>query len=364
MGGGVWDSGRVYRLLMRVVARWVDAELAHRLGFLLLRTALALPPVRALVARRCAPSPECATEALGLSLRSPLGVAAGFDKNAHGVVALTALGFGYVEIGTVTAQPQPGNPTPRLFRLPRDRAIVNRMGFNNDGAEAVARRLARTRRSKAGAAAVIGVNIGRSKAATSEEAALDYGVSARLLAPYADYLTVNISSPNTPGLRDLHAIELLRPLLVSVQRSCAESRAAAGRPRLPLLLKISPDSADEDLLAIADLAVELGVDGLIATNTTIGRAGLKSDPGLVESAGAGGLSGPPLRERALAVQALLVERVAGRVLIAAAGGIELPDDAVERLDAGATLVQAYTGFVYGGPAWPARVNAAIAARAA
>ncbi|MCU1690807.1 MAG: dihydroorotate dehydrogenase 2 [Jatrophihabitantaceae bacterium] len=346
---------------MRIVGRYLDAERAHRIGFLLLRLALAAPPIRALVARRCAPPAACAVEALGLSLRSPLGLAAGFDKNAHGVVALTALGFGYIEIGTVTAQAQPGNPRPRLFRLMRDRAIINRMGFNNDGAEVVAARLAKVRRTRAGAAAVIGVNIGRSKAAASEQAAEDYGVSAQLLAPFADYLTVNISSPNTPGLRDLHAIELLRPLLESVQAACAQARAHAGLARLPLLLKISPDSNDDDLLAIADLALEMGIDGLIATNTTVSREGLRADPALVTAAGAGGLSGPPLRERALAVQRLLVDRVGGQLLIAAAGGIEIPDDAVERLDAGAQLVQAYTGFVYGGPAWPRTINARIAA---
>jgi dihydroorotate dehydrogenase len=347
---------------MRVVGRCVDAERAHRLGFLLLRVALAIPPVRALVAQRCAPPAGCAVDALGLSLRSPLGLAAGFDKNAHGILALTALGFGYIEIGTVTAQAQPGNPRPRLFRLMRDRAIVNRMGFNNDGAEIVARRLAKLRRTKAGAGAIIGVNIGRSKVATSEQAAEDYGVSARLLAPFADYLTVNISSPNTPGLRDLHAIDLLRPVLEAVQAGCAQARAAAGLGRLPLLLKISPDSNDDDLRAIADLAMDMSIDGLIATNTTVSREGLRADPALVAAAGAGGLSGPPLRERSLQVQRLLVERVAGKLLVAAAGGIEIPGDAVERLDAGAALVQAYTGFVYGGPAWPSKVNAGIAQR--
>lgn len=352
----------MYRLLMRIVGRYLDAERAHHLGFLLLRTALSIPLIRALVARRCAPPAACAIEALGLSLRSPLGLAAGFDKNAHGVVALSALGFGYIEIGTVTAHPQPGNPRPRLFRLMRDRAIINRMGFNNDGAEVVAARLAKVRRSRAGAQAVIGVNIGRSKIATSAEAAEDYALSARLLAPFADYLTVNISSPNTPGLRDLHAIELLAPLLASVQAACAQAREGAGMARLPLLLKISPDSNDEDLLAIADLGLAMGIDGLIATNTTVSREGLRADPALVAAAGAGGLSGPPLRERALDVQRLLVGHVGGRLLIVAAGGIEIPADAVERLDAGATLIQAYTGFVYGGPAWPSRINARIAGR--
>ena len=336
-----------------VVSRRLDAELAHRLGFLLLRLALSVPPLRAVVARRCAPRPDAAVEVLGLRFPGPLGVAAGFDKNAVGVVALAALGFGFVEIGTVTARPQPGNPTPRLARLPADRAIVNRMGFNNDGADAVAARLAALRRTRAGRDVVIGVNIGRSKTATPDEVVADYSHSARALAPHADYLAVNISSPNTPGLRDLHAVDALRPLLLALRAVCDD---VPGRGRLPLLVKVSPDAADADLLAVADLALEVGVDGLIATNTTIGRAGLTSPVTEVEAAGGGGLSGPVLAGRAEQVLRLLRAHVGDRLVLVGVGGIAAPADARARLAAGADLVQSYTGLVYGGPAWPARVT--------
>ncbi len=342
---------------MRIVGRHVDAELAHRLGFLLLRLALAVRPVRALVARRCAPPAGSAVEVLGLRLPGPLGVAAGFDKNARGVVALAALGFGFVEIGTVTARPQPGNPRPRLARLPADRAIVNRMGFNNDGADVVAARLAALRRTAAGRRIVIGVNVGRSKLAGPDEVVADYSRSARALAPHADYLAVNISSPNTPGLRDLHAVDALRPLLVALRAVCDD---VPGRGRVPLLVKVSPDAADADLLAVADLALEAGVDGLIATNTTTRRDGLSSPALEVEAAGAGGLSGPVLADRAAGVLRLLRSHVGRRLVLIGVGGIDGPADARARLDAGADAVQSYTGFVYGGPAWPARVTRALA----
>ncbi len=296
---------------------------------------------------------------LGLRLPGPLGVAAGFDKNARGVLALTVLGFGFVEIGTVTARAQPGNPKPRLSRLPADRAIVNRMGFNNDGADVVAARLAALRRTATGRRAVIGVNIGRSKLATPDEVVADYSHSARALVPHADYLAVNISSPNTPGLRDLHAVDVLRPLLAALRAICDD---VPGRGRVPLLVKVSPDAADADLLAVADLALELGVDGMIATNTTVGRAGLVSPATQVEAAGGGGLSGPVLAERAEAVLRLLRARVGDRLVLIGVGGIDTPAAARARLDAGADLVQSYTGFVWGGPAWPARVTRTLTRR--
>lgn len=341
----------------RYVRRFVDAETAHRLGFLLLRLALAVGPLRAIVTRRCAPPDTGAVEVLGLRLPGPLGVAAGFDKDARGVLALAALGFGFVEIGTVTARPQPGNPRPRLARLPADRAIVNRMGFNNDGADVVAARLAALRRTPAGRRAVIGVNIGRSKTATPDEVVADYSHSARLLAPHADYLAVNISSPNTPGLRDLHAVGALRPLLEALRTICD---GVPGRGRIPLLVKVSPDAADADLLAVADLSLETGVDGLIATNTTIGRDGLRSPPAEISAAGTGGLSGPVLAARADAVLRLLRAHVGDRLVLVGVGGIATPADARARLAAGADLVQSYTGFVFGGPAWPAQVARALA----
>src|SRR3954447_21267355 len=233
---------------------------------------------------------------MGLTFSNVLGLAAGFDKNARGIDALAALGFGHVEVGTVTGRAQPGNDRPRLFRLTAARAVVNRMGFNNDGAEVVARRLAARGRRPG---PVLGVNIGKTKVVPEDDEAAvldDYGLSAGLLAPYADYLVVNVSSPNTPGLRTLQAVEKLEPLLRHVRGTA--DRAVADR-RVPLLVKIAPDLADEDVLAVADLATAIGLDGIIATNTTTSRLGLSSSAEQVEAAGAGGLSGRPLTARSL-----------------------------------------------------------------
>ena len=350
----------MYGLVYRVVLRRVPAETAHRLGFALIRAAAAVPGVAGMLRGWLAPrDPVLRVRAFGLDLPGPLGLAAGFDKDARGAEALGALGFAFVEAGTVTAEAQPGNPRPRMFRLPADRAIVNRMGFNNAGAAAAADRL-RARPRRAGRTAV-GVNIGKTKTVPAEQAAEDYGTSARLVAAVADYVVVNVSSPNTPGLRDLQAVSSLRPLLIAVR----ETLDAAGNPgrRVPLLVKIAPDLADSDVDAIADLAVELGLDGIIATNTTIARTGLTSGPAEVAAAGAGGLSGAPLRARALEVLRRLHERAGDRLVLIAAGGIETADDAWERIAAGATLIQGYTGFVYGGPFWPRRVQNGLARRA-
>jgi dihydroorotate dehydrogenase len=343
-------------LFERLLSR-LQAETAHRLAFALLRALAAVPGARAALRRALAPrDPALAVRALGLELPGPLGLAAGFDKDARGCDALGALGFGFVEVGTVTAQPQPGNPRPRLFRLPADRALVNRMGFNNDGSAAAAARLARRRARRRGAATVVGANIGKTKATPPSEAAADYAQSARRLARCADYLVVNVSSPNTPGLRDLQATAELRPLLGAVRAALDE----AGGGGVPLLLKIAPDLADDDVDAIADLALELGLDGIIATNTTIRREGLRSDAAAVAAAGDGGLSGAPLAERSLTVLRRLHARTGGRLLLVSAGGISSAHDAWERIRAGATLLQAYTGFVYGGPLWPARVQRELA----
>jgi dihydroorotate dehydrogenase len=294
---------------------------------------------------------------MGLTFPGVLGLAAGFDKNAEGIDGLAAIGFSFVEVGTVTGEPQPGNPRPRLFRLPADRAIVNRMGFNNHGAEVVARRLAR-RAAGRHRPVVVGVNIGRSKSVPEEDAAADYEKSTRLLAPYADYLVVNVSSPNTPGLRDLQATEKLRPLLVAVRR---QADAVSRDRRVPLLVKIAPDLDDADVLAVADLAVELDLDGIVATNTTVTRSGLVSGASEVAATGAGGLSGPPLRRRAVEVLRLLRGRVGPEMTLVGVGGVSTPDDARERLEAGATLLQAYTAFVYEGAAWPTRLQRSLAA---
>jgi dihydroorotate dehydrogenase len=348
----------MYRLLYRVVLRRVPAEAAHRAAFWLIRAAGAVPPAAWPLRRWLGPrDPVLRVRALGLSFPGPVGLAAGFDKDALGTRGLAALGFGFVEVGTVTAQAQPGNPRPRMFRLTADRALVNRMGFNNAGAAAAAAALRRSRRRRGGP--VVGVNIGKTRAVPDSGAAADYAASARAVAGVADYVVVNVSSPNTPGLRDLQAADRLRPVLVAV-RSALDG--ASGGRRVPLLVKIAPDLADADVDAVADLALELGLDGIIATNTTVSRAGLASPASVVAAAGPGGLSGPPLRDRSLAVLRRLRDRAGDRLVLIAAGGIETPQDAWERLRAGATLVQAYTGFVYGGPLWPRRMHAGLARR--
>ena len=352
----------MYRLLYRMVLRRVPAEAAHLAAFGLIRVfgrVARVPGAARLLRRWLGPrDPVLRVRALGLEFPGPLGLAAGFDKDARGTRGLAALGFGFVEVGTVTARAQPGNPRPRMFRLTADRALVNRMGFNNAGAAAAAARLA----SRARGGPVVGVNIGKTRAVPDADAAADYAASARAVAAVADYVVVNVSSPNTPGLRDLQAADRLRPVLVAVR--AALDAAVPGRPGVPLLVKIAPDLADADVDAVADLALELGLDGIIATNTTVSRDGLASPAAEVAAAGAGGLSGPPLRARSLAVLRRLHARAGDRLVLIAAGGIETPDDAWERLRAGATLVQAYTAFVYGGPLWPRRMHAGLARRLA
>ena len=352
-----------YRWLFDRFLSHRDAERAHHAGLAAIRLVGATPLAPYVVRRRAraaatSPGEDASVAALGMRFPSPLGIAAGFDKNAVAIDGLAALGFGFVEVGTVTGRPQPGNERPRLFRLPRDRAVVNRMGFNNDGAEAVARRLARRARRRRRADVAVGVNIGKSRVVEDAEAIADYELSTRLLAAYADYLVVNVSSPNTPGLRDLQAIDRLRPLLRAVR---AAAEGATGR-QVPLLVKIAPDLADEDVLAVADLCLELGLDGIVATNTTTSRDGLRSDPAQVAALGPGGLSGAPLRDRSLGVLRLLADRVGDRLAIVSVGGVGSADDVLERLAAGATLVQAYTAFVYEGPRWPGRVRADVARR--
>jgi dihydroorotate dehydrogenase len=348
----------VYRLLFRLVLGRLPAEDAHRAGFALIRAAAAVPGLSWLLGRWLTPAdPVLRVRALGHDLPGPLGLAAGFDKDGLGTDALGALGFSFIEVGTLTAQPQPGNPRPRLSRLPRDRALVNRLGFNNHGAAAAAARLRSRRRDRV----MVGVNIGKTRAVPDSGAAADYAASARLLGGVADYLVLNVSSPNTPGLRDLQTPQRLRPVVAAVRDALDGAAGTSGR-RVPLLVKIAPDLADDDIDAIADLAVELGLDGIIATNTTVRRDHLHSSPAAVEAAGPGGLSGPPLQQRALQVLQRLRARAGDRLTLVAAGGIENADDAWERIRAGATLLQAYTGFVYGGPLWPRDVQAGLARR--
>ncbi|MFI7225054.1 quinone-dependent dihydroorotate dehydrogenase [Nonomuraea angiospora] len=333
----------MYRLVFTQVLRRFDAEAVHHKTVSALALLARLPVVKRLLFRALAPrDPALRVTAFGVHFPGPLGLAAGFDKDAACAEGIAALGFGHVEVGTITAHAQPGNPRPRLFRLVKEHAVINRMGFNNAGAAAAARRLRRPR----GLPVVVGVNIGKTKVVPESEAVADYVASARQLAPPADYLVVNVSSPNTPGLRNLQAVSLLRPLLTAVKE------VADGTPRpTPLLVKIAPDLADEDVDAVADLALELGLDGIIATNTTIRHGG--------ES---GGLSGRPLKGRSLEVLRRLRARVGDRLTLVSVGGVEDVDDVWERLLAGATLVQGYTGWVYGGPFWASRIHRQLSRR--
>ncbi len=337
-----------YSLILRVFFVRFNPETIHHAVVAGIRFARAIGLTSLM---RLRPSETDTIEAFGLEFKGPFGLAAGFDKNALAIRALGDLGFSHVEIGTVTALAQPGNPKPRLFRLLADRALVNRMGFNNDGAAAIAERLTKLRAKNPKNLPIIGVNIGKSKATPVEEAAEDYRFSAKLLAPLADYLAVNVSSPNTPGLRSLQSVEALEPILRAVLDESSSK---------PVLVKIAPDLADEDVIAVADLAIRLKLAGIIATNTTISRANLKTPAGAIEKAGDGGLSGAPLKARSLEVLKLLKGHVGDRLAIIAVGGVETPEDSQERMKAGATLVQGYTGFIYIGPFWARRINRAKA----
>lgn len=334
----------MYRILFSLLLSKLDPEKAHHLAFLVIKLLPRLG-IGYLVRALTRPHASLGVDALGVHFDSPFGVAAGFDKDGDAVLGLWQLGFGHIEVGTITAQAQPGNDRPRLFRLIEDRAVINRMGFNNRGSADAAPRLrslaARSRRP------VIGVNIGKSRVVDVADATDDYLESTRLLAPAADYLVVNVSSPNTPGLRGLQELDMLAPLLTAV-------RDEAGST--PVLVKIAPDLDDEQVVKISRLVVELRLDGMIATNTTISRDGLRAPVDLVESCGAGGLSGAPLARRSLEVLRLIRTVVPEELCVISVGGVETGADVIERLENGATLVQGYTAFLYRGPFWARQIN--------
>lgn len=338
----------MYRAFFSLVLRRLDPERAHGLAFVVIR-ALPLLGLGRIVRRFTRPSAALAVSTLGLTFDSPFGVAAGFDKEGMAILGLGQLGFSHVEVGTITAIPQPGNDRPRLFRLVADRAVINRMGFNNHGATAAAERIERVRRSTR--RPVIGVNIGKSRVVAVEDAVADYLVSTRALAPLADYLVVNVSSPNTPGLRGLQELDKLAPLLAAV-------REAAGTT--PVLVKIAPDLTDAEIEKIAGLAVEIDLAGIIATNTTLSRDNLRTPKNVVEAAGAGGLSGAPLAARSLEVLRRVRAVVPAEFCVISVGGVETGADVAERLAAGATLVQGYTAFLYLGPLWARQINRELA----
>ncbi|MBG6107885.1 quinone-dependent dihydroorotate dehydrogenase [Frigoribacterium sp. CG_9.8] len=334
----------MYPLLFRLVLTRFEPEVAHHLASDVIRW-LPRIGVGAILRRLSRPHPSLTVETMGLRFASPFGVAAGFDKDGRAIQGLGQLGFGHVEVGTITAIAQPGNPRPRLFRLVPDNAVINRMGFNNRGAADAAPRFARERARAI--RPIIGANIGKSRAVEVDDAVADYLVTARLLAPVSDYLAVNVSSPNTPGLRGLQELDKLAPLLSAVND-------AAGIT--PVLVKIAPDLTDDQVRRIAELAVELGLAGIIATNTTLSRDGLVTDVAIVEAAGAGGLSGAPLAARSLEVLQIIRAAVPAEFCVISVGGVDTAKDVAERLAAGATLVQGYTAFLYRGPMWARTVN--------
>jgi dihydroorotate dehydrogenase len=336
----------MYKIL-RSILFFFPAEGVHHVSMKVLKVICGWGVLRRLVEWSCRPEASgLHREVFGLSFRNPVGLGAGFDKNALYLRELEALGFGFVEIGTVTPLAQAGNEQPRLFRLPQDEALINRMGFNNDGAEVIAERLKAWRAGRH-SKLIVGGNIGKNKVTPNEEAWKDYEICFRALYDIVDYFVVNVSSPNTPGLRELQDKEALRRILTNLQR-INEELAGSNGPR-PLLLKIAPDLNRQQLDDVIDLALEIGLDGLVATNTTISREGLLSSADRLKEIGAGGLSGAPLRERATEVVRYLCAGLGGRIPVIASGGIFTAADAGEKISAGATLVQVWTGFIYEGP---------------
>jgi dihydroorotate dehydrogenase len=294
----------------------------------------------------------------GLTFPNPVGLAAGFDKNAKYLNELMTLGFGFVEVGTVTPQPQQGNSKPRLFRLPKDKAIINRMGFNNDGVVVVAERLYKFRKSEAYLAQrkkiIIGGNIGKNKNTPNELAWKDYEICFNLLHNVVDYFVVNVSSPNTPGLRDLQQKDSLKKILLHLQRLNKTKET-----QKPLLLKISPNLLPNELDDIIELAMEIKLDGLVAANTTIKRTNLNSSKKIINKAGAGGLSGKPLMAESTGITHLIFKKTNGKIPVISSGGIFTPDDAKEKFVEGAALIQVWTGFIYVGPAIAKKISTSL-----
>lgn len=332
----------------------LDAERAHRLAFgalaVVQRVLERLPP------HGSPPAPELAQELFGLSFPNPVGLAAGLDKDAELPHVWPALGFGFAELGTITARAQPGNPRPRLFRLPDERALINRMGFNNRGAQAVAQHLM-TRLARRRCAVPLGLNIGKSRLVPIEDAASDYAESLRVLFPLADYVVLNVSSPNTPGLRELQSEALLEPLLATFQSENQQLAGAHGWAPLPVLVKVSPDLPDDGLQAVVEVARRCGVSGLVATNTTLQRPLASADAGVARESG--GLSGAPLRSLSTHAIRLLYRATGGTLPIIGVGGIFRAEDAYEKVRAGASLVQVYTALVYEGPGFPRALSSGL-----
>ncbi len=343
----------LYGRVVRPTLFRVDPERAHEAA---ISAAAAAARGAHIAGPRPFSPPGAAREVMGIRFPNPVGLAAGFDKSARAVALWGALGFGFAEIGSVTALPQPGNEKPRVFRLTEDDALINRLGFNNDGAAVVAGRLARARRRAH--RIPIGVNIGKSRAVPLAEAPADYSASLDRLWPHADYVAVNVSSPNTPGLRSLQDTDALDAILRRLLDLDAGKARAAPGGRRPMLVKLAPDLIDEQADEIVDLALDIGLAGLVISNTTIAREGLASS----RAGEPGGVSGRPVRELSTAMIRRAAERARGRLAIIGVGGIFGPRDAVDKLDAGADLVQLYTGLIYRGPGLPRAIVAPLAAR--
>ncbi len=337
----------MYKSIIKPILFRFQPENAHNIVFSSVKTLFKIPFVKPLVrAAFCVEDKRLERTVFGIKFPNPVGLAAGFDKDAKLYKELACFGFGFVEIGTLTPVGQPGNPQPRSFRLPKDEALINRMGFNNEGVEAAVERLKKRDKNL-----IIGGNIGKNKITPNEEAVKDYEKCFTALYPYVDYFVVNVSSPNTPGLRELQDKEPLMKLLFRVQ----EMNLNTKQPK-PLLLKIAPDLTDSQLDDIVSIAQEVKLSGLIATNTTISRENLKTDKSFVDTIGAGGLSGKPVRERSTEVVRYLSKKLGKDFPIIAVGGIHSAADAKEKLDAGAALVQVYTGFIYEGSSLIKRIN--------
>jgi dihydroorotate dehydrogenase len=338
----------VYKTILKPLLFRLSAERAHHLTVSLFRFALSLPGGRWLFRKLYTVShPSLERELFGLRFSNPVGLAAGFDKDGKYYDAMAALGFGFIEIGTVTPRPQSGNPQPRLFRLPQDQALINRMGFNNEGVDAMVARL----RNRKASNLIVGGNIGKNKVTPNENALSDYEICFEKLFDLVDYFVVNVSSPNTPNLRELQEKEPLRQLLSSVQ----QLNEAKPNPK-PILLKIAPDLTDTQLDDIIEIVEDCGIAGIIATNTTIDRSGLDTSGTQIEKIGAGGLSGRPLTKRSTEVIRYLHQQSGGRIPIIGVGGIHSIETAREKLAAGASLVQVYSGLIYEGPDLIKRIN--------
>jgi dihydroorotate dehydrogenase len=348
----------MYHILRRLLFL-LPAETAHYFSMNCLKVLCSIGFIRKALTRMFTPPSTAPVNLFELQFKNPVGLGAGFDKNAKYLRELQALGFGFIEIGTVTPRPQAGNEKPRLFRLPKDKALINRMGFNNDGVEVITERLKQWREkddrgqfdtktlssfNRQPSSLIIGGNIGKNKATPNEEAWKDYEICFRALHPYVDFFVVNVSSPNTPGLRELQEKESLRKILTHLQnlnQSFPHQR--------PILLKIAPDLTNEQIDDVISLAQEISLDGLVATNTTISRENLTTEPSQLTSIGAGGLSGKPVEKRSTEVLQYIHQKTGGNIPVIGSGGIFTADDAKQKIAAGASLVEVWTGFIYEGP---------------